>query len=987
MQLLFMNSSTVTELPNLIETKLLLMADDSEVTETTAHVATSRRVSSSNDAAVQYFTNHSSFRAHDKFFHCMLSYRVNSEGPRESEVKCGNDLARLIWESCSRCKSSNQDADLNKKIVNKSVLQSLEAIGQFGTWPNVFPNSTSPIRIFLDQKNLRPGVDWKGTGKLEDGGFLGALSSSLMIVPLLSAAPVRFKIQSFGEEGRFKFLLPANITIPGEKDSLELFRDSAAVAESDAALLYTCTDFRSHNGDISFILNVRSSSDVTSARPETIANLSDVLFWTPNYFLPSDGCGPRGSVSEMLTIMQKSEALSFCVVEKPKLESLQYVDLEVVQLSDHVFLKKETILLHLESESQPHDLKIDSVILQGSIGGRIHSRLRVRCDCAHTLVVNHTYSGVTVANDRKDNVLMEIMLTRALHLVFADDTNPHPCKLIFPVFVDDLDVLWSVSQRLSTEVSGATAMAVKDSLAKILQRAISEDEEKKWIRVSVRDAVQFIAGLQGLQLSVRHNRSKTIEAKAELVCSSIVSTIGIEAEMHSFHQYVTDNPLAHELMDFINQEDIGHIGPALVKSDVTSLKIFSQLSSESIKLIAQESHEVIKRPLVREIADIESAVQSAKLSPHVLPVSKRLATFEDKDASFMTIVYSTFAMEQALAKPFFGVWFLSTIAIVFTCLSVYQFFIGEMGTAIINAVRGLGFGLTWMCVNVFNSIRSARKVLFFTFTLTGLAAIAAVVVVDKLLNSRIVWDYSRYCVKFVNSERTYRFATCIAYQFSYFSWQAFLFLLVGAFVLWKQEWVWRLLCFGCSILALINIIFQIFLGEEGLFDYFIVLSISSVLIVTEVLKYWGTLQAIQLIHGTKIELDKIWDSMDDEELECLKSLSKCVGKQCKKSPMVLDVSKKLGKWKTSAHSVEPPEIHQETSDFDELYLRAASFNDTFQLWIESFFNESAQSRGYVYKMPHHADQFKECTLKGKIIRGPVKRPDRAIAKVCCFTCH
>jgi hypothetical protein len=370
-----------------------------------------------------------------------------------------------------------------------------------------------------------------------------------------------------------------------------------------------------------------------------------------------------------------------------------------------------------------------------------------------------------------------------------------------------------------------------------------------------------------------------------------------------------------------------------------------------------------------------------------LPVSKRLATFEDKDASFMTIVYSTFAMEQALAKPFFGVWFLSTIAIVFTCLSVYQFFIGEMGTAIINAVRGLGFGLTWMCVNVFNSIRSARKVLFFTFTLTGLAAIAAVVVVDKLLNSRIVWDYSRYCVKFVNSERTYRFATCIAYQFSYFSWQAFLFLLVGAFVLWKQEWVWRLLCFGCSILALINIIFQIFLGEEGLFDYFIVLSISSVLIVTEVLKYWGTLQAIQLIHGTKIELDKIWDSMDDEELECLKSLSKCVGKQCKKSPMVLDVSKKLGKWKTSAHSVEPPEIHQETSDFDELYLRAASFNDTFQLWIESFFNESAQSRGYVYKMPHHADQFKECTLKGKIIRGPVKRPDRAIAKVCCFTCH
>lgn len=957
-----------------------------------------------NDGAAEYFIKHSSFRAHDKFFHCMLSYRVNSEGPFESKDKCGNDLARLVWQSCSHRNSSNpqnQEVEFNNEIATKTMLQSLEAIGKFGIWPNVFPNPTSPIRIFLDQKNLRPGVDWRGSGKLEDGGFLGALSSSLMIVPLLSATPVRFKIESTGEKDRYKFSSPANITIPGEKDSLELFRDSAAVAKDDAALMYTCKDFRSNGNDSSFILNLHSASGGNAVQTKTVENLSDVLFWTPKYFLPSDGSGPKGSVSEMLTIMQKSEALSFCVVEEP---SPEFVVLEVVQLSDHVFSKNESILLHLEREGQPHDLKIDSVKVQGSIGGGVKSRLRVSCGKrARHLVANHTYEGKTVAADRKDNVLMELMLTRALHLVFADDTSPHPCKLILPVFVDDLDVLWAVSQRLSTEVSEATAIAVKDSLQKILQRNISEDEEKKWIRVSVKDAVQFIAGLQGLQLSVRDNRPKTMEAKAELVYSGIVSSIGIEAEMYSLEQYVADNPLAHELLDFINQEDIGHIGPALVKSDVTSLKIFSQLSSESIKLITQESREVSKRPLVREIADIESAVQAAKLSPYILPVSKRLATFEDKDASFMTIVYSTFAMEQALAKPFFGLLFMSIIAVVFSCVSVYQFLSGEMGTAIINLVRGLGFGLTWMCINVFNSIRSARKVLLFTFTLTALASIAAVVVVDKFVNGRIVWDYSRSCSQYLNSELKHRYGTCIAYQFSYNSWQAFLFLLVGAFVLWKQEWVWRLLCFGCSTLAFINLIFQILLQSEGPFDYFIVLSISAVLIVTEALKYYGTLQAIQLIQGTKTILSELWKSFcKDKELEHLLLLADCVQKECEQSPTVLDKSKKLGKWETPAQhtaclrpftfrcgssSVEPPEIHQETSDFDELYRRAACLNDTFQLWIESFFNEFTQPSGYVYKMPHHADEFKKNRLKGQTIRGPVKRPDRAIAKVCCFACH
>jgi hypothetical protein len=78
-----------------------------------------------NDGTAEYFTKRLSFRAHDKFFHCMLSYRVNSEGPCESEVKCGNDLAGLIWQSCSRCiipKPQNQKVEMKDQTVTEAVM-------------------------------------------------------------------------------------------------------------------------------------------------------------------------------------------------------------------------------------------------------------------------------------------------------------------------------------------------------------------------------------------------------------------------------------------------------------------------------------------------------------------------------------------------------------------------------------------------------------------------------------------------------------------------------------------------------------------------------------------------------------------------------------------------------------------------------------------------------------------------------------------------
>jgi hypothetical protein len=187
-------------------------------------------IQSPTDPTTSCFTECLSFRDQDEFFHCMLSYRVNSEGPFESKDKSGNDLAQLIWTSCSNLSNSkptNRDHPQNTDFAVTSNHQFLDTIRRFGKWPKVFPKPTSPLRLFLDQKNLRAGVGWNGTGNREDGGFLGALSSSLMIVPLLSATPARFKIVSTGEQDRFKFLDTVNITVPKQGESLEIFCDSS----------------------------------------------------------------------------------------------------------------------------------------------------------------------------------------------------------------------------------------------------------------------------------------------------------------------------------------------------------------------------------------------------------------------------------------------------------------------------------------------------------------------------------------------------------------------------------------------------------------------------------------------------------------------------------------------------------------------------------------------------------------------------------------
>jgi hypothetical protein len=909
------------------------------------------------------FTKQLAFRAGDEFFHGMISYRVNSEGPN------GNNLASLLWHSC--CQFKQPSSSPNSK-ADESIQQSFDAVNHFGKWPSIFPPaqaSSSGVRVFLDQKNLRPGFDWRGTGNRADGGFLGALSSSLTLVPLLSATPARFKIKPSGSEGRFQFKERGNFAIQEQKP-LDFFCES--VGESSSGNKETkhllCTDFCS--SDNSFILK---SVGGETLKPESF--YENASFWTPSYILPSDGSGPKGSVSEMLTIMQNPEIMSFRVKQ-----SSDFVTLEVVELSDHVFFESEIVLLQVDPCSEEfHEFRINAVEVQGSKAGKIHSVVKVlsqssSCKCKNVRLSDvkvNAIRGETMAIDRKDNVLVEFMLARALHMLLDSDTNPHPCKIILPVFVNDISIVLGTSKCLSTDVSLESADEVKKCLLQILKKdAISLAEEQMLINVSIRDAVLFFSNLQGCQLSKAESRSMSLDAKAELVRNSILTTVGIEA---ASYEYVSNNPLAYELLDFIKQQDIGHIERSLVKFDVTSVKTFSKLSSESIKSIAEDSLVISKKSLVRETADITCAIDAAKDSPYILPVSRRLAIFEDKDASFMTIIYCTYAFEQALTKPFFGKFVVGMSAICFSILCAYQFYRQEFPYAIVNLPRAVMCFAVLYSVHVLKSVKLGRSIFVIGFAATGCASFIGVVFIDKLENGSIDWHLSQFCS---NNYDVSKLSTCILYQYLYHIWQALFWISMSVLVTIRQEVCWRWGMIQTALYLALSLAFQIALGSAAVYDFVLVFVFPTLLIVTECLKRYGTLKATLITERGRATLSKVWDGI--KYGDALKDTATFVSNQC--SCAILDRSKDLGKWKANIPVLaEPPKIHQSTSDFDELYLRASTFNDVFQMWIESLFLDQEDANNFVYNMK---PLIFEPLLKGKAIRGPVKRPHRAIAKVC-----
>ena len=917
-------------------------------------------------------SNRLSFKITDEFFHCMLSYRVRTEGPEE---KGGNNLARLIYDACC---SSGDIIEKSGSRGSESLQHYYQALGNFGKWPTAFSGQSEPIRIFLDQVNLRMGVPWKGTGDTESGGFLGAVAQALLVVPLFSATPARFKVVCTESPQIYALSRPINMKLANGTELLSIQIDEVTGTQTIRG--HICRDVQS---DGSFQLS-GVTDDVAAIFP------SKFEFCSTTNFLPSDGSGPRGSMADLLTLQQKPEELTFSLIDVFG----KFVILRVDQLSDHVFFCNEMISLRVRAidDEQPNScdpFKIVQVLHQGSKVGAALSQIKIDAGAylEFFTCLSSPISGSTIEIDRCDNVLMELMLCRALRTLSAAG-NLHPCKLIMPVFVDDMDMLYPLSERLSEKQSNSTSAAVQGALQAILKRTLTRAEEGQWIHVSVKAVVKFYFDFQGLQLSDKSNRCKNMKEKASIVHKHIVTTTGIEAHNNALFQYISNNPLAHELLDFLDSCGLLHLHSVLVKHDITSVKEFSLLSASAIEKIAHDGHELSTRPLMKETVEISCAVCAAQSSKLALPVSKRLELFEDKEASFLTVIYSSYAIYIALQKPFFSLLVQSIFIIIAFGVGLSEVLsdpAANLPYIFPNFVRALWLFSSLCFVHFFNSLKAAIRSWVVGSFMTGVGFVVGFIL-DKFFKGKFELSESKSCASYFSpSLYPNKYSSCIYYLYAYAVFNALFYLVLFYLILYRQNVVWRSLLIGVTVQIIMTA--SITSSTDPLFLIQILgcFFVPGILAVTEILRFYGRLQALQITKRDSVINAKNWERVLEDSRQDLKQTAQELNALF--DFKIVDNSSDLGTWnpqKTLAKS--PPPICQPITDFDELYNIASVFNNTFQAWIESFFGSEVPSANFLYvddydstEHLHQHLQFE--SFRGFVSRGPVKLPERAIAKV------
>jgi hypothetical protein len=292
-----------------------------------------------------------------------------------------------------------------------------------------------------------------------------------------------------------------------------------------------------------------------------------------------------------------------------------------------------------------------------------------------------------------------------------------------------------------------------------------------------------------------------------------------------------------------------------------------------------------------------------------------------------------------------------------------------------------------------------KHYLAYAFWPFGLSLIAlsnvAGAYLDKRHNGQFEWPHSNYCSNYPVSDFKYGYAFCVNSQYAYFGWNFFLYLSIMCSVIWKQEHSFRVLIIGSTL----QIWLSSFLDDTmGIFrnpQLVACILVPSVLVVTETLRVYGHLKAVDITTQDKKELRKCWNALLKECKDCaktrkneqklderknvcshnLKDFEELEMKLCAFDPskIIVDHSRHLGRWYSQFKPYPCHRIRQPINDLDTLLHRAVEINDVFQIWMESLFDSS--------KTLDPSGCQERSAFKGRVTRGPVKRLDRIISKV------
>jgi hypothetical protein len=263
-------------------------------------------------------------------------------------------------------------------------------------------------------------------------------------------------------------------------------------------------------------------------------------------------------------------------------------------------------------------------------------------------------------NDKQDNVLLELILARELHLQSkrVRKSALFPCSQILPLFQSD--AVWAAAAKLPKKPSAITnekALAIMKSMG-TPDSNISEELRSNTLTVA--DVWSFYGQFQGIKLYERGNENYQVEAAAHAIIQSINEAVS----NFKFHDLDMNYAQMYELCEFLSALNMANYTKILACHKITNVFELSNLNTQEdsvVKLIAEHGLQPSDSTLAAELVKLRSAIAAAKNSRFSKSLNDRLRDFIDEDASLATLTQSASVVDNGLSKPIF----LAVVFLVF----------------------------------------------------------------------------------------------------------------------------------------------------------------------------------------------------------------------------------------------------------------------------------------------------------------------------------
>jgi hypothetical protein len=578
-----------------------------------------------------------------------------------------------------------------------------------------------------------------------------------------------------------------------------------------------------------------------------------------------------------------------------------------------------------------------------------------------------------------DNVLLELVLAKELHSTWqAISENASssrcvlfPCMHIVPVYAQDF---FSKLPTLSDDAPAATLQKAADVLLRV-----GHHTSASFMQQSVKSIITYFTTLQGIKFYDLGATDSANEQVAGLLWDILkMQAREFDIDRFTITAFTQNNPHGSELFEFLKATDAGYLSRFLIRHGISSVALLANLqqSESSIIGLAQETSKVCNRPLMQETMNIKRVINLAAASPLSLSMRNRLLNFVDKDASVLTAIYSSSAFDIMLCKP---IYHLAIIAIGFVMIPF-----GHSALLITGVFDGSAIILLWTGAAVVAASLLAMCFAprygryMYALLFCGNAAIQiAVFVAGYFANGRSVLfhgDEDLLIASRISAE------FCRIYQFMS---RLLFFLLMLYSVMLKQRIAWRsftifMIHYNAFIIIMNKAVLRPPSNASLTLSAVTITVCACLLLVTEISNRWGKMKARNLVLEDLNERKMKWsnficDSVQFERFEEIDSrLQKSgLGPVCERI--------------SAQNDLIPIIVHQEHGDIDRLYGDCIVLNYFFQDWIRLWFISGKSKDEFECCNPKSPfkDAFKlhieDCFPE--VLRGPIKAPNRAIAKV------